>query len=366
MDTSDSNISFDERGWCDYCNNYYSNILPNWHTDEAGAVMVQKDIDKIKREGRGRSHDCVIGISGGIDSSYLTYLAVEKFGLRPLLLHVDAGWNSQQAVHNIERLVDALGLDLHTEVVDWLEMQDLQLAFFKSGVPHLDVPQDHAFFASLYNFAAKHGVKYILTGANYSTECVREPLEWAYHASDLTQLEDIHRKFGRRPLKRFPRADILKSKVYYRFVLGQRIVKPLNFVPYRKEEAMQELVNRFGWQRYAHKHYESRFTRFYEGYWQPIRFGYDKRRAHFASLVLTNQMTRDEALKRIAQPAYDPATIAQDFEYIATKLDISVEELKALMEIPKTSYTDFKHRMGVFEIGVKLFRAVGVQRMVLR
>src|SRR5205814_5622988 len=179
------------------------------------------------------------------------------------------------------------------------------------------------------------------------------------------QLKDIHRRFGTRPLRTFPLVDIFTYKLYYRFVKGVRVVKPLDYVPYRKDAAMQELVDKFGWQRYAHKHYESRFTRFYEGYWQPIRFGYDKRRAHFASLVLTDQMTRDEALKRIAQPAYDPATISQDFEYIATKLDISVEELKALMEIPKRSYSDFKHRMGVFENGVKVFRAAGVQRMML-
>lgn len=366
MDTSDSNITFDERGWCDYCNNYYTNIIPNWHPDEVGAVMLQKDLDRIKRDGKGKSHDCVIGISGGVDSSYLTYLAVEKFGLRPLLLHVDAGWNSQQAVHNIERLVDALGLDLHTEVVDWLEMQDLQLAFFRAQVPHLDTPQDHAFFAGLYNFAAKHKVKYILTGANYSTECVREPLEWHYHASDLTQLEDIHRRFGRRPLKRYPRSDILKYKIYYRFIKGVRVVKPLNYVPFHKEEAMQTLIDRFGWQRYAHKHYESRFTRFYEGYWLPTKFGFQKHRAHFSSLILTQQMTRDEALARIAKPAYDEATIAQDFEYIATKLDISVDELRVLMRGENKTYRDYKNRMGVIELGTKLLRAVGVQRGIIR
>jgi N-acetyl sugar amidotransferase len=366
MDTSDSNITFDSRGWCDYCNNYYQNIVPNWHTDAIGWAMLQRDVVKIKQDGVGKPHDCVIGISGGVDSSYLTYIAVEKLGLRPLLLHVDAGWNSQQAVHNIERLVDALKLDLHTEVIDWREMRDLQLAFFKAGVPHLDTPQDHAFFASLYNFAARNRVKYIVTGANYSTECVREPLEWHYHASDLTQLEDIHRHFGRQPLERFPRSDILKYKIYYRFAKGVRVVKPLNFIPYRKEEAMQELVERFGWQRYAHKHYESRFTRFYEGYWLPVRFGYDKRRAHFSSLILTNQMTRSEALQRIAQPAYDPATIAQDFEYIATKLDISVDELKALQQAPRKSYRDYKNRMGVIELGTRVFRALGIQRAIIR
>ncbi len=207
MDTSDSNITFDSRGWCDYCNNFYKNILPNWHTDERGEKEILRQVERIKRAGRKRDHDCILGISGGVDSSYLALVAKERLGLRPLVFHVDAGWNSQQAVHNIERLVDALGLDLHTEVVDWLEMKDLQLAFFKAQVPHLDTPQDHAFIAALYNFAAKYGFKYILNGGNYSTECVREPLEWHYHASDLRQLRDIHRRFGTRPLRTFPQAE---------------------------------------------------------------------------------------------------------------------------------------------------------------
>jgi N-acetyl sugar amidotransferase len=366
MDTSDSNITFDARGWCDYCNNYYQNILPNWHPDEVGARELDKQVEEIKRAGKGRDYDCVIGLSGGVDSSYVTYLAKEKLGLRPLLLHVDAGWNSQQAVNNIEKLVDGLGLDLHTEVVDWLEMRDLQLAFFKAQVPHLDTPQDHAFFAGLYNFAAKHGVKYILTGANYSTECVREPLEWHYHASDLRQLKDIHRRFGTRPLKTFPLADIFTYKLYYRYLKGVRVVKPLNHVPYIKEEAMQMLVDRFGWQRYAHKHYESRFTRFYEGYWLPTKFGYDKRRAHFSSLILTRQMTRDEALQKIAQPAYDEETIAHDFEYVATKLDIGVDTLRELMRGPNRSYHDYRNSMPMINAGTQVLRLLGVQKAIIR
>lgn len=366
MDTSDSNIPFDASGRCDYCNNYFTNILPNWHTDERGEREIMAQVERIKRDGRGKAHDCIIGISGGVDSSYVTYLAKAKFGLRPLLFHVDAGWNSQQAVNNIEKLVDGLGLDLHTEVINWEEMKDLQLAFFKAQVPHLDTPQDHAFFAGLYNFAAKNGVKYILTGANYSTECVREPLEWHYHASDLRQLKDIHAKFGTRPLKTFPMADIFTYKLYYRFVKGVRVVKPLNYVPFYKEKAMQELVDKFGWQKYAHKHYESRFTRFYEGYWLPKKFGYDKRRAHFSSLILTGQMTREEALERIAKPAYDPETVAQDFEYIATKLDLTVAELQQLMDGPNKSYKDYRHAMSLIELGTRALRAVGVQRAIIR
>ncbi len=261
MDTSDPNIHFDEEGRCDYCRNYKKNIQPIWHPSSIGGEKFKRIISSIKGEGRNRRHDCLIGISGGVDSSYATYVAKEIYGLRPMLFHVDAGWNSQEAVNNIEKLVDKLGLDLYTEVVDWEEMKDLQLAFFKAQVPHVDTPQDHAFFAALYNFAAKNRFKYIITGANYSTECVREPLEWHYHASDLRQLRDIHRRFGQRPLRTFPQADIFKYKLFYRYIKGVRIVKILDYVPYIKERAMEELSEKFGWQKYSHKHYESRFTK---------------------------------------------------------------------------------------------------------
>jgi N-acetyl sugar amidotransferase len=366
MDTSDADIKFDERGWCDYCNNFYDNILPNWHPNEIGMQHFEKQVDEIKRNGRGRDNDCLIGVSGGVDSSYATYLAKERFGLRPLLLHVDAGWNSQQAVNNIEKLVDGLSVDLHTEVVNWPEMRDLQLAFFKAQVPHIDTPQDHAFFASLYNFAAKHGFKYILTGANYSTECVREPLEWHYHASDLRQLKDIHRRFGTRELKTFPLTDIFFYKLYLRFVKGVRLVKPLDHVPFVKNDAVELLQNRFGWQPYVRKHCESRFTKFCEGYWLPTKFGYDKRRAHFSSLILTKQLSRDEALVKIAEPAYDPETIADDFEYIATKLDLSVSELQTLHDGPNKTYRDYKNNHLLINIGTNVLRAAGVQRAIIR
>jgi N-acetyl sugar amidotransferase len=366
MDTTDPNITFDERGWCDYCRNYYENILPNWHPDETGEKMLAPLIEKIKRAGNGKAHDCLIGLSGGVDSSYVTYIAKEKFGLRPMLFHVDAGWNSQEAVNNIERLVDGLGLDLYTEVINWEEMKDLQIAFFKAQVPHIDTPQDHAFFAALYNYAAEHGHKYILTGANYSTECVREPLVWHYHASDLRQLKDIHRKFGTRPLKTFPMADIFKYKLYYRFVKGVQVVKPLNYVPYIKEVVMNELVSKFGWQKYTHKHYESRFTRFYEGYWLPNKFGFLKHRAHYSSLILTGQMTREEALERISKPAYDENTIAQDFEYIAKKLDLTVQQLQEIMNGENKSYRDYKSNMPLISLATSISRLLGIQKAIIR
>tara|TARA_B100000315_G_C14535463_1_gene568247 strand:- start:540 stop:1640 length:1101 start_codon:yes stop_codon:yes gene_type:complete len=366
MDTSDPKISFDERGVCDYCNNYHTNILPNWHPNDHGEKLIEPVINKIKEWGSNKSHDCLIGVSGGADSSYLVYIAKEKFGLNPLIFHVDAGWNSQISVNNIARIIDGLGLELYTEVINWKEMQDLQLSFFKAQVPHLDAPQDHVFFASLYNFAVKNKFKYILTGQNHSTECIREPLEWIYHASDLRQLRDIHQKFGTVPLNTYPTADIFKYKVYYRIFYGQKVIKPLNYVPYNKNKAMQELEDKFGFIPYAHKHYESRFTRFFEGFWLPKKFGYDKRRTHFSSLILTNQMTREEALMELSKPAYDKDEMKQDFEFIAKKLNLNVDELRKLMEGENKTYRDYKNTMFFINLGTKVLTLFNKNYQIMR
>jgi N-acetyl sugar amidotransferase len=361
MDTSDSKITFDENGVCDHCTTFYRKVLPNWHTDETGRRSLDQIVDKIRRAGSGKDFDCIIGMSGGIDSSYLTYVAKEELGLRPLVFHVDAGWNSQEAVNNIEKLVDKLGLDLYTEVIDWEEMRDLQLAFFKSGVPHIDTPQDHAFFATMYKFAERHDVKYILTGANLSTECIRNPIEWMYYQSDSMQLRDIHRRFGTRPLINFPVTSILRHKLYLPYVKGIRAIRPLNYLPYVKEEAIRLLVAKFGWQPYPQKHFESRFTRFYEGYWLPRKFGYDTRRVQYSSLIVTRQMTREQALEQLKHPPYDEATIAQEFEYVATKLGISAAELQGYLNAPNKTYRDYKSQDGIYAVGSRVMKFFGME-----
>jgi len=366
MDTSDREIVFDENGVCDHCNGFARDVLPNWHPDEKGKAIFREVVSKIKREGKGKPFDCIMGMSGGLDSSYLLHLAVVEFGLRPLVFHVDGGWNTDIAVNNIQMLVDKLGLDLFTEVINWEEMKDFQLAFFKAGVPHLDIPQDHAFIATLYHFANKHKIKYILNGGNFATECVRNPLEWLYYGTDMAQLRDIHRRFGTRPLKTYPFSSVLFHKVYLRYLKGVQVVKPLNWLPYTKEHAIQVLSTEYGWRPYPQKHFESRFTRFYEGYWLPTRFGYDTRRVQYSSLILTGQMTRAEALEKLAKPAYDPATIDEDFEYIATKLGINVSELRSYHQMPLKSYRDYKNQEWLFNLGAKMLKLLGVERAVKR
>lgn len=361
MDTTDTRIVFDDKGVCDHCITFHKHTLPNWHTDERGQMELKVLADKIKRAGAGNDFDCIIGISGGVDSSYLTYIAKEQLGLRPLVFHVDGGWNSQEAVNNIEKIIDKLRLDLYTEVIDWEEMRDLQIAFFKSGVPHVDAPQDNAIFASMYKFAEQYKVKYILTGANLSTECIRNPVEWMYYLSDYVQLRDIHRRFGQRPLVNYPVTSILHHKIYLPYIKGIEVVRPLNYVPFIKADAIKLLVDKFGWQPYPQKHFESRFTRFYEGYWLFKKFGYDTRRVQFSSLIVTGQMTREEALAKLKQVPYDEATITQDFEYIAVKLGISVAELQGYMNEPNKTHHDYKSQKRIYALGGKVMKMLGLE-----
>lgn len=366
MDTSDSKISFDKNGVCDHCNDFYTNVQPNWHTDERGREELEKIIKKIKNQRKGKEFDCILGMSGGVDSSYLLHMAVNEFGLRPLVFHVDGGWNSELAVNNIEVMIDKLGLDLYTEVINWEEMRDFQLAFLKAGVPHIDIPQDHAFIATLYNFAHKYKIKHILNGGNISTECVRNPMEWLYYGTDMAQIGDIRRQFGTIEMATYPFSSVLRHKFYLRYIKGLKVVKPLNYIHYIKNDAVNILRETYGWKEYPQKHFESRFTKFYEGYWLPEKFGYDTRKVQYSSLILTGQLTRDDALEKLKIPAYDPETITDEFKYIATKLKISEGELRAYFDAPNKTYRDYKNQESLFMLGAKILKAIGVETSIKR
>lgn len=362
MDETDPKIQFNHEGICDHCVTFRKQILPYWHTDERGHNKLNKLVSEIKRDGKNRDFDCIMGMSGGIDSSYLLYIMKKKYDLNPLVFHVDAGWNSQTAVNNIEKMVDGLNLDLFTEVINWEEMKDLQLSFFKSGVSHIDTPQDHAFFATMYKFAYKNNIKYILTGGNYSTECVRNPIEWMYYQSDSYQLKDIHEKFGENQLRSFPITSIFWHKIYLPIIKNIKIYRPLDFLPYNKENAMDLLVDKFGYQAYKQKHFESRFTRFYEGYWLLERFGYDTRKVQYSSLILTGQMQRDEALEKLKEKPLDEITIKNDKEFICSKLNIKLSDLEKYFTMEKRHYSDYKNQLSIYNIGAKIMRFLGYEK----
>lgn len=365
MDTTDEKITFDENGMCDYCNGFYNEILPNWHTDENGLNELERISEKIRRDGKGKKYDCILGLSGGVDSSYLAYIAKEKMKLRPLIFVVDTGWNLNVAVENIEKIVKSLDLDMYTEVVNWNEMKDLQLAFFKSQVPYQDMPQDHAIFASLYNYAAKHGIKYVLTGANNATECIIPPYEWTY-INDVTFIKNVYKKFGKNKLKTFPLCGMFKYKIYYRYFKGMKVVRPLNLIPFNQEKVIAELTEKFGWQPYKNKHYENVFTRFYEGYYLIKKFGYDKRKGYFSSMILSGQMTRKQALEELKKQPYSRKMAMEDLEYIANKLDITKEQLKVIINGKNKTFRNYKNSFWLIKLAIKFAQLIGIEKRNFR
>jgi len=366
MDTSDPSITFDEKGVCHHCSDFNKYVKPNWHPDSNGRKELEKIVEKIKIDGRKRDFDCLLGMSGGMDSSYMLHMAVNEWGLKPLVFHVDAGWNSELAVKNIECMVEKLKVDLYTEVINWEEIKDFQLAFFKSGIRELDIPQDHAFIAMVDKFAEKYKIKYILNGGNFSTECVMPPREWLYYGTDIKFIKDIHGKFGTIPLKTYPFVSVLKHKLYLKYLKGIQNIKPLNYVPYIKKDVVRILADNYDWREYPQKHFESRFTKFFEGYWLPEKFGIDMRRIQLSSLILTGQISRNEALSIVEKPAYNPEKIAEEFEYIAKKLNISVDELRSYFNAPNKTFRDYKNSEWFFVLGARIMKAAGLERAVRR
>lgn len=365
MDTTDSKIIFDEKGVCDFCNDYQQNILPKWKRGDAAQEELNRIAAVIKKSGKGKEYDCIIGMSGGVDSSYLCYVAKELMGLRPLIYCVDTGWNLKVADENIRRVVGGLGLDMVVEVVAWEEMKDLQLAFFKSQVPYQDLPQDHAIFAGLYNYAYRHGIKYVLTGANNATECIRPPIEWVYQ-NDIVLIKDIHKRFGTRKFKTFPQCSLLKMRLFYPYFGGIKRVAPLNLVNYDKDTAPQFLNEKFGWQKYENKHYENIFTRFYEGYYLPYKFGYDKRKCYFSNLILTGKMTRQEALSSLEKNPYSEEEMLEDKAFIAEKLGISVAEFDEIIAEENKTFMDYRNSWGLIRLGTVVLRALGIENKKFR
>ena len=341
MDRSDPEITFDAAGLCSHCQRYDALFRSTVERADAGLREPELEalVDGIKAVGRGKQYDCIVGVSGGVDSTYVLWTAKQR-GLRPLAVHFDSGWNSELAVNNIESITRRLDVDLYTDVVNWPEMRDLQLAFLRSGVPNADTPTDHAFPAVAFAQAKKYDVKHVLTGSNYATEGVL-PRAWGYQAGDARHLRDVHKQFGERPLTSYPVLGLLKKDVYYRYVARIRTVPLLNYLPYDKRRVKQLITEELGWRDYGGKHYESVFTRFFQGYYLPERFGYDKRRAHLASLINSGQATREQALLELQEPSYSLEQQAADKAFVAKKLGITTAGFDDILAAPTRTHRDY-------------------------
>jgi N-acetyl sugar amidotransferase len=348
MDTSDPLIRFDADGVCNHCHEFETQTRRSWFPNEEGARRWSALAEQIRAEGRGREYDCILGLSGGVDSSYLA-LKVRDWGLRPLVVHVDAGWNSELAVANIEKIVKHCNFDLHTHVVDWEEMRDLHLAYLRAGIANQDVPQDHVFFASLYRFATQNGIRTVLSGGNIATEGIF-PKAWHGPAMDAINLHDIHRQFGDRPLRSYSTVSFFEYYIWYPFVKKMRTARPLNYMPYNKDMAIAELEQTCGWRSYGRKHGESLFTKLFQNHYLPVKFGYDKRRPHLASLIVSGQMTREQALAKLAEPLYDPQELEVDITYFCKKLRISRAQFDDFMAAPNREFDSFKTWEGRYRL----------------
>jgi N-acetyl sugar amidotransferase len=342
MDTSDPDIFFDKAGVCNHCHHHDKAEATMVFKGEAGEKKLAEIVSKIKQDGIGKEYDCIIGLSGGVDSTYVALL-VKQHGLRPLAVHLDNGWNSELAVKNVENIVKELNLDLFTIVINWEEFKDLQLAYFRSGVIDLEATSDHAIFATMYKLAKDYNIRYVVNGTNILTESIM-PESWFYRQKDdLVNLKDIHKKFGSGvPLKTFPTLGFVKS-MYFNLVHKMQWVSILNFVPYIKPDIKAIIKKELDWNDYGGKHHESIITKFYQSYILPEKYGVDKRRAHLSNLVCAGQLSREEAIKEIETPVYKTkGELENDIEYVIKKFGISREEFDSIMTQQPRKHTDFK------------------------
>lgn len=365
MDTSDPDITFDEDGVCHRCNEYKNRILPDWNYGKGHEEELSRLIADIKKKGEGKEYDCILGLSGGLDSTYMLHLAVKEWGLRPFVFHIDAGWNLPVAENNIKKVTEKLGVELHVEKMDWNEMREMQLAWFRTGLENLDAPQDHAFIALIDKYSKQLGVKYILNGYNISTEIIADPASWSdgYQTGDHKFMKDVVKKYCNIPIKKYTFTTGFKHKFVNPYLKHIKTIKPLNLVPITKKQMIDTLANEYGYEPYGQKHFEDLITKFLEGYWVPTKFGHDIRRAQLSSLVVTGQMTRDEALKILEQPPLSEEEGKELFKEVANKLQISEEELMNYYNLPKCE-EKFKNQNKLYNFGIRLFEVLGLEKRI--
>ena len=353
MDTTDPNITFSVEGYCNHCTDYFDRIAHLTYQGERSDRQLESIVGRIRRAGMGRDYDCVVGISGGVDSCYTAHV-IKSLGLRPLAVHMDNGWNSDIAVRNIKKVADGLGIDYQSYVLDWQEFRDLQLAFLRASVPEIETPTDMAIPAALHKIAADHGVKYVISGGNYATEGIL-PAAWHYNAKDLVFLRAVHRRFGMRKLATFPTFGYW-DEMYSKFIKGIRIVYLLNYVPYSKADAMKFLQTQFGWQDHGGKHFESRITGFVHSYILPVKFGIDYRRATLSTQICAGEVTREAALQTLLSPPFNPEQAAREMDYLAKKFEISMAELEEILARPPKSHLDYPNDQKRLEFIYKVYR----------
>lgn len=364
MDTTDKDIVFDENGVCNHCIKGKELLAKVVFTPEQEKENLEKITKKVKDANTKSDYDAILGISGGVDSSYLAYL-MKEMGLKVLLLHCDNGWNSKTAVENIKKIVDKTGYDLETYVINWKEFKDLQRSFIKAGVIDIEVLTDHANRAAMFGIAKKHKIKYVVSGANYATEHSM-PMSWVWNKRDLMNIKGIHKQFGSVPLKTFPTLGSFEILVYTELGLGLKYIEPLNNIVYRKDEAMEKLHEYFGWEYYGGKHYESMFTKFYQGYILPTKFNADKRKVHLSDLMRNGEITYEEAEAELNLPIYNEVELKRDREFFLKKLGFTEDEFSKIMKEKPHDHDEYptdKPYIGfVRKIGKIVYKILGIKR----
>lgn len=358
MDTTDPDITFDKHGICNHCRQFDYKMKEAMPSPEKASELLDLKIREIKQEGDRKEYNCIIGLSGGTDSSYVAYLVKRKFGLNPLAIHLDNGWDSKLAAKNIRNIVRKLEIDLHTHVIDWEEFRDLQRAYLKASVIDIEAITDHAINATMYLNAEKHGIRHIIYGTNRTTEQIL-PRRWRFNKADLKNIHDIHSKFGTIPLKTYPEMGYDKLKeLLHKQKIGRFDI--LNYINYHREEATKILQEELGWVAYGHKHYESIFTRFYQGYILPRKFNVDKRKCHYSTLIKSGQMTREQALNELKKPPYPEDLMKDDYAYVIKKLGFTPEEFEEIMHAPVKSHFSYETNLASkldFKVYPKIYPA---------